>query len=110
MDVEERKPHYGYYALPIFVAISVTIIVLGLLIFVFQSQVVGIVLVSFGVYLFSAYGISMHFAGQSKAAEVPDMSHIRGDEKVLDVGCGLGKMTIGVAKHLATGKVIGVDI
>ena len=28
----------------------------------------------------------------------------------MDVGCGLGKMTIGVAKHLSTGKIIGIDI
>ena len=110
MDVEGRKPHYGYYALPILVALSVIIIVLGALVFVFLSQVVGVVLVLFGIYLFSAYGISMYFAGQSKAAEIPEMLRIRGDEKVLDVGCGLGKMTVGVAKHLTTGKVIGVDI
>jgi len=110
MGVEERKPHYGYYALPIFVSIAVIIIVLGALVFVFLSQVVGVVLVLFAIYLLSAYGISIYLAGQSKAAEIPEMLQIRGDEKVLDVGCGLGKMTVGVAKHLTTGKVIGVDI
>jgi len=110
MDVEERKPHYGYYALPIFIALFVIIIVLGALVFIFMSQVVGGVLALFGIYLLSTYWISMRFAGQSKAAEIPEMLHMRGDEKVLDVGCGLGKMTIGVAKHLTTGRVIGVDI
>lgn len=85
-------------------------IVLGALVFVFLSQVVGGVFVLFGIYLFSVYGISMYFAGQSKAAEIPKMLHIRGDERVLDVGCGLGKMTVGVAKYLTTGMVIGVDI
>jgi ubiquinone/menaquinone biosynthesis C-methylase UbiE len=110
MDVEKRKPHYGYYALPIFIVLFVIIIALGVAVFVFLSQVAGIILVLFGVYLFSAYGVSMYFAGQSKAAEVPEMLHIRGDEKVLDVGCGLGKMTVAIAKHLTTGRVIGVDI
>jgi ubiquinone/menaquinone biosynthesis C-methylase UbiE len=33
----------------------------------------------------------------------------RGDEQVLDVGCGRGLMLIGAAKHLTTGKVFGVD-
>jgi len=94
MDIEERKPHYGYYALPIFIAIAVTIIVIGTLIFVFLSQVIEVVLILFGIYLFSVYGISMYLAGQSKASEVPQMLHMRGDEKVLDVGCGLGKMTV----------------
>jgi SAM-dependent methyltransferase len=34
----------------------------------------------------------------------------RGDERVLDIGCGHGLMMIGAAKHLTTGKAIGVDI
>ena len=34
----------------------------------------------------------------------------RGDEQVLDVGCGKGLLLIGAAKHLTTGKAIGVDI
>ena len=34
----------------------------------------------------------------------------RGDEHVLDVGCGHGLMLIGAAKRLTTGKAIGVDI
>lgn len=34
----------------------------------------------------------------------------RGDETVLDVGCGRGLLLIGAAKHLKTGKATGVDI
>ena len=34
----------------------------------------------------------------------------RGDEQVLDVGCGRGLAAIGVARRLTTGRVIGVDI
>ena len=34
----------------------------------------------------------------------------RGDEKVLDVGCGRGLFLIGAAKSLTTGKATGVDI
>lgn len=34
----------------------------------------------------------------------------RGDEKVLDVGCGHGLLLIAAAKQLKTGKAIGVDI
>ena len=33
----------------------------------------------------------------------------RGDERVLDIGCGHGLLMIGAAKHLTTGKAIGVD-
>lgn len=34
----------------------------------------------------------------------------RGDETVLDVGCGLGVMLIGAAKRLTTGTATGIDI
>jgi SAM-dependent methyltransferase len=34
----------------------------------------------------------------------------RGDEQVLDVGCGHGLMLIGAAKRLTTGKAIGIDL
>ena len=34
----------------------------------------------------------------------------RGDETVLDVGCGRGLLLIGAAKRLKTGKATGVDI
>ena len=34
----------------------------------------------------------------------------RGDERVLDVGCGLGVMLIGAAKRLKTGTAVGIDI
>lgn len=34
----------------------------------------------------------------------------RGDEQVLDVGCGRGLFLVGAAKRLKTGKAVGVDV
>jgi arsenite methyltransferase len=34
----------------------------------------------------------------------------RGDERVLDVGCGLGLMLVGAARRLRTGRVTGIDL
>jgi SAM-dependent methyltransferase len=34
----------------------------------------------------------------------------KGDEKVLDIGCGSGLLLIGAAKRLQTGKATGVDL
>lgn len=34
----------------------------------------------------------------------------RGDENVLDVGCGRGLFLIGAAKHLKSGKATGIDL
>lgn len=34
----------------------------------------------------------------------------KGDERVLDVGCGRGLMLIGAAKRLASGEATGIDL
>src|SRR6476646_6473943 len=34
----------------------------------------------------------------------------RGDERVLDVGCGLGLFLIGAARRLKTGRAVGIDL
>jgi arsenite methyltransferase len=39
-----------------------------------------------------------------------DLIEWRGDEYVLDVGCGRGLMLIGAALRLNTGKAVGIDI
>ncbi len=39
-----------------------------------------------------------------------DSIQFKGDEKVLDVGCGRGLMLIGAAKRLKSGKATGIDI
>jgi ubiquinone/menaquinone biosynthesis C-methylase UbiE len=39
-----------------------------------------------------------------------DMVDWRGDEAVLDVGCGRGLMLVGAARRLSSGKAVGVDI
>lgn len=39
-----------------------------------------------------------------------DSLHLRGDESVLDMGCGRGAVLTAVARRLTTGRVTGVDI
>jgi SAM-dependent methyltransferase len=41
---------------------------------------------------------------------VLDELALRGDEQILDVGCGHGLMLVGAAKRLKTGKAVGVDL
>jgi arsenite methyltransferase len=35
---------------------------------------------------------------------------LQGHEQVLDVGCGRGLMLLGVARHLTTGRAVGIDL
>lgn len=44
------------------------------------------------------------------AEAIIDSLRWRGDEMVLDVGCGRGLWLITAAKHLTTGRAVGVDI
>jgi SAM-dependent methyltransferase len=43
-------------------------------------------------------------------AELLDKSNLRGDERVLDLGCGRGAVLLPAAQHLTTGRAVGVDL
>ncbi len=104
------KPHYGYYALPIFAIFSAIIVFTGIFVAALVWRLVGFIIIGFGLYAILAYGTSMYLAGQTDSPSPPEMLELRGDEEVLDVGCGLGRTAIGVAKHLDKGRVVGIDI
>ena len=42
--------------------------------------------------------------------EVLDELHLRGDERVLDMGCGRGAVLTAVARRLRTGRATGIDL
>jgi len=43
-------------------------------------------------------------------AELLDQLDLRGDEQILDIGCGRGAVLIMAAQHLTTGRAVGVDL
>ncbi len=75
--------------------------------------VVKAVLAAISVYLL---GMGCLMVYDSKVTKIATRDHLlntldwRGDELVLDVGCGRGLMAVGAAQRLTTGKAIGVDI
>lgn len=96
--------------------IVLTLLALGL---VFVS--VGYATLSF--WRFVAYGIGAYFlfgaAGMlfySKVSKLQlrqrllDHVHWRGDERVLDLGCGRGLLAVAAAARVPRGSVIGVDL
>ena len=43
-------------------------------------------------------------------AELLEQLQLRGDERVLDLGCGRGAVLLLAAQHLTTGRAVGVDL
>ncbi len=43
-------------------------------------------------------------------AELLDNLGLRGDERILDLGCGRGAVLLLAARHLTTGRAVGVDL
>src|SRR4051812_25483244 len=43
-------------------------------------------------------------------AELLDRLNLRGDERILDLGCGRGAVLLMAAQHLTTGRAVGVDL
>jgi len=108
----KKKAQYGNYGLPK-IAISVAVIVgIGVVIGLFWLKWLGVVIGCFGIYLILSYGIALYLLNRREGPdpEIEKMLKLKGNENILDVGCGLGRMAIGVAKGLTTGKVIGIDI
>lgn len=64
--------------------------------------------------LFLAIGTGMIWSSRVAKLRLRDQMldalALRGDERVLDVGCGRGLLAIGAAKRLKNGKVIGIDV
>ncbi len=64
--------------------------------------------------VFLGVGAIMVWSSRVKKLELRDRLldavNLKGDEKVLDAGCGRGLLVIGAAKRLKTGRATGVDI
>lgn len=109
-DEKRQRPRYGYYGLPKFSILIAVVIFIGVSVTIFLWQLLGILIICFGFYAFLSFMIMLWRVGQSETRRLPGILKLRGDEEVLDVGCGLGRMTVSVAKQLNKGKVIGIDI
>jgi ubiquinone/menaquinone biosynthesis C-methylase UbiE len=68
---------------------------------------------SMGVFFFVQAGVMLWGSKVGKLRlrdKILDAIPWRGDEHVLDVGCGHGLMLLGAAKRLSSGNAIGIDI
>jgi SAM-dependent methyltransferase len=63
--------------------------------------------------LLTTLGIYLHTTRRGKFlvwAEILDSLRLRGDERVLDVGCGRGAVLTMVAERLPRGRAVGIDL
>lgn len=57
--------------------------------------------------------LHVHFALRGKFvlwAQLIDRLGLRGDERIVDLGCGRGAVLLMAAQHLTTGRAVGVDL
>ncbi len=117
-----RRPNYGLDA-PLAVRNLLIVAALGIitlvtrLLHVWSRQdpiaMIGRPLIGAGLSC-GAMGLWMIY--DSKIGKVREREYYldrivwRGDECVLDVGCGLGLFLIGAAKRLKTGRAVGIDL
>src|SRR4029079_11193039 len=55
----------------------------------------------------------LHFTRRGKFvvwAELLERLRLRGDERIVDLGCGRGAVLLMAAQHLTTGRAVGVDL
>jgi len=104
-----RHGSYGIDApyAPAFMAVmSVVLLILAIL----SGRWQGFVQVTF---MLAVLGFYLHNTLRGKFvvwADLLDQLHLRGDERILDLGCGRGAVLLMAAQHLTTGRAVGVDL
>src|SRR5579885_1501067 len=72
-----------------------------------------VALTMYSLFFLANFASFLHTTRRGKFIEwerILDRIHLRGDESVLDMGCGRGAVLTAVARLLTTGRVTGVDI
>src|SRR5471030_2435728 len=111
----ERRGDYGYdapYALLSFAAFGVAWS-FAALVFWFIGSHDAAMFAFYAAFCFGSACSSFHTTRRGKFLvwdEILDGLHLRGDEHVLDMGCGRGAVLTAVAKRLKNGRVTGIDL
>jgi ubiquinone/menaquinone biosynthesis C-methylase UbiE len=111
-----EQPDYGYdapYALAIFTVIG-TAAAIGALVAWLQGDRRLTAMMSFYAVFFLGNALSFFYTTRRGKFvvwnRILDELHLRGDERVLDMGCGRGAVLIAVAKRLTSGRATGIDL
>ncbi len=111
-----ERPDYGYdapYGLVIFGVMSIAGAVLATIAFLegLNGDAARMTILSL---FFLANAVSFLYTTRRgkfvEWAKILDRTRLRGDERVLDMGCGRGAVLTAVARRLTSGRVTGIDI
>ena len=107
---------YGYdapYALLAFLGVGVAGAVAALVVWLGHGPRRTVMISLAYAAFFSANALSFWYTTRRGKFQVweqtLDEMRLRGDERVLDVGCGRGAVTVAVARRLSRGSVTGID-
>jgi SAM-dependent methyltransferase len=123
MAAEGTQPDYGLDA-PLVVKRMFTraawTFAIGLAVFLINRNEypgpAGMVFAVFCVIAVGFLAVGLYMTWSSRTGKLAlrdqllDSLELKGEEKVLDAGCGRGLMVIGAAKRLKAGKATGVDV
>jgi arsenite methyltransferase len=111
-----RRGNYGYdapYALVIFGLVALAAAVAAAISWRDGEPRVAMQMAAYGVFFLGNTSSFLYATRRGKFVEwdrILDSLHLRGDERVLDMGCGRGAVLTAVARRLTTGRVTGIDI
>lgn len=104
-----RRADYGFdagYLLPVAAIVCIALVVVAAL-----SR--SVVLLLEACAALTLVGFALHSSRRGKFlvwSELLDGLQLKGDERVLDLGCGRGAVLLAAAKRLKNGRGVGVDI
>ncbi|MHA2059994.1 MAG: class I SAM-dependent methyltransferase [Candidatus Ranarchaeia archaeon] len=126
MTETQMTPSYGYYARDSTILLLLTTII-GITLFALDVLILRLewmgmrwlFWLSIGITIFGSYHSLAHIIGvhiRLRDNDWLDMEFIaqkiqlQGHERVLDIGCGTGRFGLLLAKHLTSGRLVGIDI
>ena len=104
-----RRGSYGIDA-PYWAAALVVLIVAELVLAIMSGKIWSFLPV---VLLLAIFGSALYTTLRGKFlvwAELLDKLGLRGDERILDLGCGRGAVLLMAAQRLTTGRAVGIDL
>jgi SAM-dependent methyltransferase len=108
-----RRGSYGIDA-PYWVAVIVVLTVVELVLAILTAILSGRVWLFLPVLILVTIAASvLHTTLRGKFvvwAGLLDKLNLRGDERLLDLGCGRGAVLLLAAQHLTTGRAVGIDL